>query len=154
MINYGKSGAPARVFPPPTPRGCQLGGPVAATMGLVTSLRAGGYSPPSDLVVGLLCKAPTPEGQDWLEVVGEGYSRQPLALAHGPVSNAHIQLLNRDPIAFGPYDSSWSPAIQIAAFDARGALHAYGAIAAADIDRGPYNHLEFAPSRLILRYRG
>ena len=153
MINFGKSGAEATVFPPRPSGPRQAGGLVAATMGLVTGLRAGAYSAPDDLVLGLLSKAPTPEGLHWVEVIGEGYVRQPLILAHGPVSNGHVQLLNRDPISFGPYDASWSIATHIAAFGRGDAMQAYGGIVPADIARGNPDRLRFAAARLILRYR-
>lgn len=153
MINFGKSGAPPPVISRARRPQEQPGGPVAATMGLVSGLRGRSYRPRLALQLGLLSKAPTPEGHGWVEVEAENYARQPFVLAHGPVSNGHVQLLNRDLIVFGPCDLSWPVVTHIAALDPDGDLHAYGAVVSAEAVSGPFTALEFKPARLILRYR-
>jgi hypothetical protein len=79
---------------------------------------------PIGLMLGLLTKAPMPEGDRYEELAVEGYARQPLSLQDVSAQ----RYANNTIMAFGPRTTPHSRPTHAGAFDADGALLYYGAI--------------------------
>jgi hypothetical protein len=109
--------------------------------------RQGGL--PAKVRLGLLTKAPKPEGYGHQEVDAPGYARQPFELEGG--GGAHT-LGNRDEIVFGPVTEAWPKATHAAIFDDDGQLLCYGSIRSFPSGRRQSERVEFPAHWVRVRF--